>query len=230
MKREFPKKINDLINDIVNQKSVSNSMLFDMVKRQNISEDDIAPYTTYNHSPNESYGRKLIYDNGNFKILLMSWQPGDFTAIHNHGYTEWGSVYFMGEATQRMYSVINDELEIVRKCSTQQEQIASMKGDFTHMMGNSTSKNFATLHIYGSNTRTQDVSKDAVVYLPELKKKVTTRGSAYLNMEKQQILTENPLIKVSQELVADYHSLVKPFYERNGLVSILDNMVQKNIN
>ncbi|MBN2820260.1 MAG: hypothetical protein JXP36_14890, partial [Bacteroidales bacterium] len=64
----------------------------------------------------------------------------------------------------------------------------------------------------------------AIVYLPELDKEVTTMGSAYLNMDKQLILSEKPMIKVTNDVVADYFSLVKPFYERNGLVSILKNM------
>jgi hypothetical protein len=154
----------------------------------------------------------------------MSWKSGDFTAIHNHGYTEWGCVYFFGEATHRLYSVTNAELKILQKDNFHKGQIASVCGDLTHIMGNSSSENFTTLHIYGSNTRNNDVSKDAIVYLPELDKEVTTMGSAFLNMDKQLILSEKPLIKVCNDVVADYFSLIKPFYERNGLVSILKNM------
>lgn len=230
MNRRLPNKIESLIEDIKQQAFLTSPLLTDMVEDHHLSEDDMASYISYNHASNESYGRQLIYDHGNFKILLMSWRPGDFTAIHNHGYTEWGSVYFLGEATQRMYSVTNDGLEIVRKCSTQRGQIAPVSGDFTHIMGNSSTENFTTLHIYGSNTRKQDVSEGAIVYLPELGKEVTTRGSAYLNMEEQQILSEKPLIKVSSEVMEDYFSLVLPFYERNGLASMLDKVARLNHN
>ncbi|BAX81765.1 cysteine dioxygenase [Labilibaculum antarcticum] len=227
MNTGFSKNIENLINDLRNQNSVTNPMVLEMVESYKLTEQDVAQYFSYNHSPDESYGRQLIYDNGNFKILLMSWKPGDFTAIHNHGYTEWGCVYFFGEATHRLYSVTNDELKIIQKDNFQKGQIASVSGNLTHMMGNSSSKNFSTLHIYGSNSQQSDVSKDAIVYLPELDKEVTTMGSAYLNMDKQLILSEKPLINVSNELVADYFSLVKLFYECNGLSPLLRNMEKK---
>lgn len=227
MKTQFPKNIESLIKDIKHQKILTNPLVLEIVENNHIPDNDVASYVSFNHSPNESYGRQLIYDNGNFKILLMSWKSGDFTAIHNHGYTEWGCVYFFGEATHRLYSVTSDELKILQKDNFSKGQVASVCGDLTHIMGNSSSKNFTTLHIYGSNTLKNDVSKDAIVYLPELNKEVTTMGSAYLNMDKQLILTEKPMIKVSREVVADYFSLIKPFYERNGLFSILNNIEKK---
>jgi len=224
METIFSKNLERLIKDIKHQEFLTNPLVSEIVESNRISENDVANYVSYNHSPNESYGRQLIYDNGNFKILLMSWKSGDFTAIHNHGYTEWGCVYFFGDATHRLYSVSNNELKILQKANFQKGQVASVCGDLTHIMGNSSSENFTTLHIYGSNTRKSDVSKDATVYLPELEREVTTMGSAYLNMDKQLILSEKPMIKAGNDVIADYFSLVKPFYERNGLVSILKNM------
>jgi len=227
MKTIFSKNLESLIQDIQHQKFLTNPLVSEIVESNRISEKDVANYVSYNHSPNESYGRQLIYDNGNFKILLMSWKSGDFTAIHNHGYTEWGCVYFFGEATHRLYSVTQNELKIIQKDNFHKGQIASVCGDLTHLMGNSSSENFATLHIYGSNTRQSDVSKDAIVYLPELDKEVTTMGSAYLNMDKQLILTEKPLLKVGNDVVNDYYSLVKTFYERNNLFPLIRNMELK---
>ncbi|PKP01894.1 MAG: hypothetical protein CVU14_04345 [Bacteroidetes bacterium HGW-Bacteroidetes-9] len=227
METAFSKNIERLIKDIKHQNYITNPLVSEIVESNRITENDVAQFVSYNHLPNESYGRQLIYDNGNFKILLMSWKSGDFTAIHNHGYTEWGCVYFFGEATHRLYSVTNDELKILQKDNFHKGKTASVCGDLTHIMGNSSSESFTTLHIYGSNTRNNDVSKDAIVYFPELDKEVTTMGSAYLNMDKQLILSEKPLIKVSDDVVSDYFSLVKPFYERNGLFQLLSKMENK---
>lgn len=227
MNKTLPKSIENLVKDIKHQDCLNNSLISEIVGSNHISENDVAQYVFYNHSPNESYGRQLIYDNGSFKILLMSWKSGDFTAIHNHGYTEWGCVSFFGEATHRLYSVTGDELKIVQRDNFHKGQIIPVCGDLTHIMGNSSSENFTTLHIYGSNTRQNDISKDAIVYLPELNKEVTTMGSAFLNMSEQLILSQKPLIKVCDEVVADYFSLVKPFYERNGLFSLLNKMEKR---
>jgi predicted metal-dependent enzyme (double-stranded beta helix superfamily) len=230
MSTEISNKIRKLINDIRYHSYLSNSLVADIVDSNQLNEKDIAPYYSFEHSENESYGRQLIYDNGNFKILLMSWKSGDFTAIHNHGYTEWGCVYFFGEATHRLYSVDDNELKLIKKENFQKGQIAYVCGDLTHMMGNSGTTDFATLHIYGSNTRRKDISKDAVVYLPEFDKEVTTMGSAYLNMDKKYILSEKPLLSIATDLLADYYNLVKPFYERNNHSGILKNIDNKLYN
>jgi predicted metal-dependent enzyme (double-stranded beta helix superfamily) len=230
MRKEITKSLQNLINDIKHQDSMNNSMIAEIVKENKVSQKDIARYFSFNHRQNESYGRQLIYDNGNFKILLMSWKSGDFTAIHNHGFTEWGCVYFFGEATHRLYSTENDELKIKQKDNFQKGQIASVCGELTHIMGNSGTRNFTTLHIYGSNTRQSDVSKDAIVYLPETNKKVTTMGSAYLNMDKRLIISEKPLIKINDDVVSDYFLLVRPFFERNGLYELLKKLEKKTGN
>lgn len=229
MNTNIPNSISKIINELNSHRLIDNALVADIVSQANLSTTDLAEFHSFNHPNSESYGRRLIYDNGNYKILIMSWRSGDFTAIHNHGYTEWGCVYFFGEATHRLYSISDDELRISQKDSFRNGQIVSVCGSLTHIMGNLSPNNFTTLHIYGSNTRKKDFSKDTIVYLPEMDKQVTTMGSAYLNMDKQLILSERPLIKTSLEVVADYFSLIKSFYERIGQVSILQKM-EKTIN
>ncbi|MBC7125254.1 MAG: cysteine dioxygenase family protein [Bacteroidales bacterium] len=229
MDTNLPKSISRIINELNSHKKIENALVAEIVSEANLNENDLAEFNSFNHSTSESYGRKLIYDNGNFKILLMSWNSGDYTAIHNHGYTEWGCVYFFGDATHRLYSVANDELSLVKKDNFTDGQIVSVCGELTHIMGNSSPRGFTTLHIYGSNTFKRDFSKDTIVYLPEIDKQFTTMGSAYLNMDKQLILSEKPLIKTSYDMIVDYFSLIKPFYERIGKISVLKK-VEKEIN
>lgn len=226
---EIPQTIKKLIFEIQNQKIMNNALITEIIKENKLSEKDVAPFVSFNHSLSESYGRQLIFDNGNFKILLMSWKSGDFTAIHNHGYTEWGCVYFFGEATHRLYNIENDSLIIKQKDNFCKGEVASVCGDLTHIMGNASENDFATLHIYGSNTRTNDVSKDAKVYIPEFQKEVTTMGSAYLNMDKQFILSEKPLKKMNNDVLHDYFSLIQPYYERINQVGILEQYI-RNLN
>lgn len=224
MKTEFPKKLQQLILALQHESNIDNVMVAQLVSDNQLSNKDIAPFISFSHKQNESYGRQLIFDNGNFKILLMSWKKGDFTAIHNHGYTEWGCVYFFGEATHRLYEVENDALKLLQKDNFHTGEVASVCGDLTHMMGNASSNDFTTLHIYGSNTRNHDVSENAKVYVPEEQKIITTMGSAYLHMDKQLVLSENPLSKINNNVLLDYYSLVKPFYERNQLTQSIRNM------
>ena len=224
MKEYLPNCIQNLVVELNNQNHIDNRIVAEILSETKLSEQALKPYFYADHPTTESYGRKLIWDNGDFKILLMTWHPGDFTAIHNHGHADWGGVYFFGDATHRLYEVENDELSLVEKTVFPKGQVASICGDLTHLMGNSGSRDMVTLHIYGSNTRKKNVSQDAKVYFPEFEKVVTTMGSAYLNMNKELILSEKPFESKNTEVLADYFSLVKPFYERNKMPRVIQKM------
>ena len=224
MNNDLPSGIKKIALELSYLSNIDNDIVTEIVSDAKLSERDLRQYSSFEHPNNESYGRKLILDNGNFKILLMSWRAGDFTAIHNHGYSAWGCVYFFGEAKHRLYEIEDDELKVIQKDNFHADQIAAVCDDLTHMMGNASSKDFITLHIYGSNTRKNNVSEDAKVYLPEFQKVVTTMGSAYLNMDKSLVLSEEPLLNIHHDVLVDYFTLVKPFYERNKRFDIIRDL------
>ncbi|MBW6489941.1 MAG: cysteine dioxygenase family protein [Lentimicrobium sp.] len=220
----FSKNLQSLINDLSACKVNHNQQVLDIMQQARFLQEDLEPFFTFNHPDRESYGRKLIFDNGNFKILLMSWKPGDFTAIHNHGYAEWGCVYFFGEAAHRLYTVENSQLTSVEKDTYSEGQLASVCGDLTHLMGNAGTQNIATLHIYGSNSRDSNISENAKIYAPEHQKIFTTMGTAFINMSPELILAEEALPEIEASLYEDYYGLVKLFYKRNRLYSVIENM------
>ena len=216
--------LNTIINELKKLQTVNNKMVKDIVGYTKPSVRELEKYNLFQHCLTESYGRQLIHDNGRFKLLLMSWQPGDFTAIHNHGHAEWGCVYTFGDATHRLYNIENDKLVLTESNCFKKGEIASVCGNLTHLMGNSTNKEFFTLHIYGSNKLNSNISADAKVFVPEHKKAVTTNGSAYLNMKENLKLTEKHFTNISQEALADYFTLIKPFYNRNRQKDTLDRI------
>ena len=222
----FSAPLKSLILDIKNQSRMDNSILIDIVQANKLASKDIAPFMTFDHENTQSYGRKLIYDNGNFKILLMSWIPGDCTAIHDHGNLEWGCEHFFNEATHRTYKIENGELKIAEKDNSQTDQIASVSGDLIHLLCNLDTEKIATLHIYGSNTRSNKIAEGTKVYIPELKKVLTTMGSAYLNMNTDSMSSDMPFNLIGEDVLKDYYTLVKPFYERIKHGDILSEIDQ----
>ena len=224
MERTIPNNLMKLTRELDSLKDIDNQLVSEIVTDSKLEASDFASYLNFEHPSTESYGRNLILDNGKYKILLMSWRPGDFTAIHNHGYTEWGCVVFFGEATHRLYSVDNGELKLQQSDVFGPGQNASVCGDLTHMMGNAGKENFTTLHIYGSNSKTENISADAKVYAPEYRKIFTTMGTAFLNMNQDLILSENPIRKIEEETLLDYFRLVKPFYQRNKVPDVLNRI------
>ncbi|MCU4173670.1 cysteine dioxygenase [Carboxylicivirga sp. N1Y90] len=223
MGKPISQSLQNLIESINNECVLNNTIITNIIKQNKIVEKDIEPFTTFDHPDCMSYGRELIFKNEQFKILLMSWKPGDFTAIHNHGETEWGCVCFFGEAVHRLYSTKNNELKLIKKDKISSGQVLAVKGSVTHMMGNAGEKSFVTLHIYGSNTKNK-CGSEVTVYMPEFQKMVSTSGSAYINMPNNLILTESAFSKTQNETLVDYLQLIKPFYKRNNNIATLNKL------
>ena len=49
-------------------------------------------------------------------------------------------------------------------------------------------------------------------------------GTAFLNMNNNLILSENPIQKIEEETLLDYFRLVKPFYQRNQVPDVLNRI------
>jgi len=221
---ELSAPVKSLVLDIANTACIDNILINQIVRSYRLHEDDLISYATFDHPCSESYGRRVICDHGNFKVMLMSWAPGDFTAIHNHGYTEWGCVLFFGEATHRMYNFDGNNLTLKQKDTFSSGHTAPVCGDLIHIMGNAGKTGFTTLHIYGSNCRKNNVSEDSLVFLPEFGEMATTMGSAYLNLDKSLMLSQKPFNGINKETLTDYFDLIQPFYERNNRLEVIRNM------
>ncbi|MDF1550016.1 MAG: cysteine dioxygenase family protein [Bacteroidales bacterium] len=222
-----PKCINQLVKELNSHQVHSNELVSGIVSSISFDRYEIEAFNTFNHNLKDSYGRKLVYDSDRFKILVMSWLPGDFTAIHNHGYTEWGSVHFFGEATHRLYENSHGTLDVICKEQFGEGQNAAVCGNLTHLMGNNGKKAFVTLHIYGKDSDENKVADDAMVYLPEFQKVATTSGTAYLNLDRSLIKSETPYNAFSDEMIFDYFKLIAPFYCRNNQSELLKKLESK---
>ena len=220
----FPFRLQELIEKLDKINEIDGFLLSDLLAGSEISAADLEPFATFDHSPSESYGRKLLYENGRFKILLMSWLPGDFTAIHNHGTSEWGSVRVFGSTSHRLYQFDNQILRLIEADTYPNGHVTTVFGDLIHMMGNSGSKSFTSLHVYGSNSKNPATQENAKIYIPELKRVVETAGEAFLSLKRELILSESEFTGFDPDAMADYLKLVKPFYIRNNKIEILDRV------
>jgi cysteine dioxygenase len=212
--RPLPLVVKKIVDAINHCSTIDNNLLSEIVAKSGLSAKDLAPFHTFDHAPAESYGRRLLYSNDRFKILLMSWCSGDFTAIHNHGATQWGCVYFMGQATHRIYEKKNGMLTMKNNDGFEHGQIADVCGDLIHIMGNSNTHDFMTLHIYGTDVNKPDSNEFAEVYAPEHNKVFFTSGQAYLNIKSDFVKDEKEIGRVCPDTLADYLQLIQPFYRR----------------
>jgi cysteine dioxygenase len=214
MRKDLPQSIQRIICELNQVPMPDKQTLNKLVLGSGIGEKEFASFSRFDHPINMSYGRRELYRNERFKILLMSWRANDFTAIHNHGATEWGCVFFMGSATHRIYEMENNKLSLKRKDVFQAGQTADVCGNFIHIMGNAGSRDFMTLHIYGSDSDSSGNESMAEIYAPEHNKLFYTHGEAYLNISNELIRGEQYFDQIDPEALVDYLTLVKPFYER----------------
>ncbi len=180
MKTSLSSTVKHLVQQIQKYRPKNNPEIASIVRRYPISREEVLPFNNFTHPANESYGRRQLYANNNFCIYLMSWSPGDFTAIHDHGTTQWGCVLALDDFAHRLYQFKENKLVLKDNTSFLKGQIASVHRDVIHMMGNPGKKRALSIHIYGTNEPDSKVAQQSRIFYPEIRKMTYTEGAAYL--------------------------------------------------
>ena len=183
---KLPRSLRRLVKATEKVKGLTPIKFKDLLTKAKVKESDLLPWATYNHSKADSYGRVCAYDGGYFEIMVMSWVPGDFSAIHDHGFTEWGAVQIFGEAEHSIFQISNDKMTTAIRHPVTPGQILPVSHDVIHQMGNPSTKNFLSLHIYGNDDRPQgDITANARIYDLPAQKIHLTSGGVFFNLPKK---------------------------------------------
>ena len=205
----LPLKIKKLARELEAYDSPDFDFLKKTIAKTEFSGKELDHLASFNHPSDQSYGRHLLYEGRRLKIFLMCWAPGDFTAIHDHGQTQWGCVVAFGNFTHRVYSLEDSRLKLKSVDPFGEGQVACLTGDLIHMMGNAGDNNIMSLHIYGSDSNNKSLAKRSRVYFPEKRKVITTNGPAFLNCPEDTILEQEYFDSVDKDLLLDYLNLIK---------------------
>jgi predicted metal-dependent enzyme (double-stranded beta helix superfamily) len=209
---------------IENREKVDNTWLVAMLKELELKEDDFKQFRNYDHDLAQSYGRTVVYEGQNFIIYVMSWAPGDHTAIHSHGYSDWGGVVFFSDTNHRSYRAEGANIELTDISIIPKGSVVPVTGNFVHAMGNLTDTPFITLHIYGSGQAISNANDSSFLYEIEKKQLRTTNGAAYINITEEFCKkTEHNLVTDEKTLV-DYLQVIRPYYRKNNLVSMVEKI------
>lgn len=209
MSSRIPEKVVKLSRKIEARDPVDFSFIKEAVAGAGISANEFENHSSFSHPPDQSYGRILLHESRRLKIFLMCWTPGDFTAIHDHGSTDWGGVVALGDFTHRVYRFEDGLLRLRSNSPFGEGQVACLTGDLIHMMGNTGNKNIMSLHIYGSDSGNGSLAKKSRVYLPESRKVITTNGPAFLNCPREAIIREEAFSAICKHALDDYLDLLK---------------------
>ncbi|MEL7085973.1 MAG: cysteine dioxygenase family protein [Cyanobacteria bacterium P01_A01_bin.3] len=161
---DLPPSIQTLIASIRSQSNITPDLARQLIVDANITEHELAPWANFQHPVAHSYGRKLIYAEPHFEILVMSWAEGDYSAIHDHGVAQWGAVQCFGLAEHNVYQLNNRTLRLVEQGLSYPNSVNAVDSDLIHQMGNPSRVEFLSLHVYGCAAGHPSVTSDAGVF------------------------------------------------------------------
>ena len=160
----LPDSLQHLIFLLSQTKNLTSEQVYQSVQQAQITQDELMPWATFDHPVTHSYGRQLVYDGGYFEIMVMSWVPGDVSAIHDHGATQWGAVQCFGQGSHWAYQLNDQVLETKEYTDFSPGQIVRVNHDLIHQMGNYSQDSFLSLHVYGISNESSSITGDARIF------------------------------------------------------------------
>lgn len=103
----------------------------------------------------ETYTRNCIVDNDKFELILLCWDEGQITPIHNHGGEECWVKVIEGEFEEKIYEELETgELNLVKSTISKPDDVSYMI-DFMgfHSLENLSNKRSMSLHLYAKPIR-----------------------------------------------------------------------------
>lgn len=196
MKNELPKGINEAISRVKSAKNLNPEIAKNILENIEISEEELMPWADFEHSIKDSYGRVMVYDGGFFELMVMSWNIGDVSGIHDHGFTEWGAVKLFGYAEHAVFKIDeNDRMRTVERKLHEQNTVLPVGHDLIHQMGNPGFQKFLTLHLYGCKGREALVTGESKIYDFNEDKIQLTNGGVFFGLPESEIIGREPAPK-----------------------------------
>jgi hypothetical protein len=159
-----PDAVGQLLRRIERTSVGSADQAVELLAATALDESILAPWVDYAHPVRDSYGRKLLARGADFELMVMSWLPGDFSAIHDHGAAEWGAVQYFGPARHVTFEERGNLLSIRRQMVMQTGDVFPVDDSLIHLMGNASDWPFLSLHLYGRSKPAAAVTGNARVF------------------------------------------------------------------
>ena len=186
----------------------------EFVKAASISVEDLLPYADFDHPKEDGYGRQVAVAGKNYEIMVMSWNPGDFSAIHDHGYTTWGSVQVFGHAMHHTYAIVKDQFILTKKEILTSGTIIKVNNPLIHQMGNVTSTPYLSLHVYGDNEYVGNVTADSRMFELETGLIKHTTGGAFINLPDEKVYDVEKMPEIDYQTFVHQAAILMQYYQR----------------
>lgn len=216
---------------IEQERSMTVNRLAEIIKTAALDIEDLIPYADFDHPPEDGYGRKIVVEGENYEIMVMSWNPGDFSAVHDHGYTTWGAVQVFGNVMHHTFAIKKEVFTLTRKEILTSGSIVKVNNTLVHQMGNVTSNPYLTLHIYGCEREMDDVTADSRIFELETGLIKHTTGGAFFNLPDDEVYNIKEMPVIDQQTFIHQASILIQYYQRydNDKIENLTRMLVNKI-
>ena len=204
----LPASLQYIADALRRKKSLRPSEVARIIKEADVKPEDLKPWARFDHPVQDSYGRELVIKGDHFEIMVMSWRPGDFSAIHDHGHTQWGAVQIFGPAEHATFRVEDGYISTLARWTVKPGDIIGVGHSLVHQMGNPTSNTFfLSLHVYGDVRPIENVTGDARLFDLENNTIQRVDGGVFF------ALPQNEVKKTEPGPVADFPTLLRHHVE-----------------
>ena len=147
--------ITSLTQLIKTLKATPSGQFESVAQHLSLAKTDVLPYATFSSS---SHTRNCLELNERFELILLCWEPGQMTGIHDHGGEEcW--VYFMDSLFEEIiYERSQSKLNQTQSKTATNESVSYMS-DFlgVHSLKNAGNRRGFSLHLYAKPIRSCNV-------------------------------------------------------------------------
>ncbi|TNE57715.1 MAG: hypothetical protein EP344_10835, partial [Bacteroidetes bacterium] len=162
--QSLPRSLAFIVQKMQEEKPQKPAAVRRIILDAGVKPKDLEPWADFDHPAADSYGRKMAYRGPNFEIMVMSWRPGDFAAIHDHGFTQWGAVQIFGPAEHATFRMEDDVVSTLARWIVTPGDVIGVSHSLLHQMGNPTENTFfLSLHVYGEPEGVESITGDARV-------------------------------------------------------------------
>ena len=203
-----PSSITALVKALRDNTHLSTAQATRLLADLEIRAVDLAPWNDFQHGVRASYGRVLLDRGANFELMLMSWAPGDYSAIHDHGSAEWGAVRYFGCADHILFSDGGGVLSIDERMTMQPDDVFAVDRSLIHVMGNPTDFPFVSLHLYGREQASETITGGARIFDLYEEQIQRTDGGVFFCLPEHEIKSREPCPTADAQTRRLHHELM----------------------
>ncbi|KAG8469441.1 hypothetical protein KFE25_005896 [Diacronema lutheri] len=201
-----PAALVHLIEYIRAEANLTSAKMVAAIERAGVRAVDLEPWADFDHPAEDSYGRKMIYEDGTFEAMAMSWVPGDVSAIHDHGTDMYhGCVKVFGNFEHTTYATDGVTLKMLTAEALRAGDSIAVEHGLIHQMANGDNGRYMSLHVYARPrwVAERGVTDDTRIFVPRAHRINIVNGGAFLAGPSREVRSSTP------GLLADFATTVR---------------------